>query len=102
MKSLYLKSDAIEVVVTGSEEKSPFELITSGIQLLIEQFDPRDYEETRGKYTLFHETILNTIGQHILDYTDMSLNEKERYSIKEVLLGEIDYMNFDNNQDTAI
>jgi hypothetical protein len=93
MGSMRINNSTVEVVITSSEEKSPFE-----IQLLIENFDPRNHEETRGKYTVFHETILKTIGQPILDYADISPGEKERYSIREVLLGEIDYMDFDDDE----
>ena len=98
MGSMRINNSTVEVVLTSSEEKSPFELVVSGIRLLIDTFDPRDHEETRGNYTIFHEAILKTIGQHILDYADISLQEKERYSIREVLLGEIEDMNFDDDE----
>jgi hypothetical protein len=87
----------MEVVITSADDRSPFALLVAGMHLLLKDFDPQDHEETAGNYAILYEALLRPIGQHMLDYAHISHQEREHTSIRDMLLGSIEYMDFSDD-----
>ena len=94
MSTLQVHTSTMDVVITSADDRSPFALLVAGMHLLLKDFDPQDHEETAGNYAILYEALLRPIGQHMLDYAHISNEERARSSIRDMLLGFIDYMDF--------